>query len=93
MSHLEIQEPEAKVPEVKVAEVKGPKAKAAEATQAEANDQRRAASPAARTHCPDCDAELVVLRVIGGRADCEYWTMRCARCGGIHLHIVKADSC
>jgi DNA-directed RNA polymerase subunit M/transcription elongation factor TFIIS len=93
MSHLEIQEPEAKGLQAKVAEVRGPQAKAAEATQAEANDQRRAAWPAARTHCPDCKAELVVLRVIGGRADCEYWTMRCTRCGGIHLDIVKTDSC
>jgi hypothetical protein len=32
-----------------------------------------------------------VLRVIGGRAGCEYWTMRCTRCGGIHLDIVQAS--
>jgi hypothetical protein len=31
-----------------------------------------------------------VLRVIGGRrAGCEYWTMRCTRCGGIHLDVVN----
>jgi hypothetical protein len=31
-----------------------------------------------------------VVRVIGGRrAGCEYWTMRCTRCGGIHLDIVN----
>ena len=45
---------------------------------------------AARSHCPDCDAELAVMRVIAGRAESEYWTMRCTRCGGIHLDIVKA---
>jgi uncharacterized Zn finger protein len=39
--------------------------------------------------CPQCDADLVVLRVIGGKAGSEYWTMRCTRCGGIHLDIVK----
>jgi len=48
------------------------------------------ASPPARSNCPDCNASLVVLRVIGGRrAGCEYWTMRCTRCGGIHLDIVN----
>ena len=40
--------------------------------------------------CPQCDAPLAVLRVIGGRAGAEYWTMRCTRCGGIHLDIVKS---
>jgi uncharacterized Zn finger protein len=43
--------------------------------------------------CPDCSAGLVVLKIIPGRADrggCEYWTMRCTRCGGIHLDIVEA---
>ena len=42
--------------------------------------------------CPDCTASLAVLRIIPGRADrggCEYWTMRCTRCGGIHLDIVN----
>jgi hypothetical protein len=34
---------------------------------------------------------VAVLRVIGGGADCEYWTMRCTRCGGIHLDVVKAS--
>jgi hypothetical protein len=28
------------------------------------------------------------MRVIGGR-QAEYWTMRCIRCGGIHLNIVE----
>ena len=41
------------------------------------------------SQCPQCDAGLVVMRVIPGRADSEYWTMRCTRCGGIHLDIVK----
>jgi Zn finger protein HypA/HybF involved in hydrogenase expression len=39
--------------------------------------------------CPQCQAELTVLRIIPGRAGAEYWTMRCTRCGGIHLDIVK----
>jgi uncharacterized Zn finger protein len=39
--------------------------------------------------CPDCTASLSVLRIIPGRAGAEYWTMRCTRCGGIHLDIVK----
>jgi hypothetical protein len=33
-----------------------------------------------------------VLRVIGGRAGNEYWTMRCVSCGGIHLDIVTSPS-
>ena len=42
-----------------------------------------------RSDCPQCNARLAVLRVIGGKAGCEYWTMRCTRCGGIHLDIVE----
>jgi len=42
------------------------------------------------SNCPDCNAELAVLRVIPGRA--EYWAMRCTGCGGIHLDIVKSAS-
>jgi uncharacterized Zn finger protein len=42
--------------------------------------------------CPQCSASLVVLRIIPGKAGSEYWTMRCTKCGGIHLDIVKADS-
>jgi uncharacterized Zn finger protein len=42
--------------------------------------------------CPHCDAPLAILRVIAGRAGSEYWTLRCTRCGGIHLDIVKASS-
>jgi uncharacterized Zn finger protein len=49
------------------------------------------ASASVLSNCPQCDAGLAVLRVIGGRADAEYWTMRCTRCGGIHLDIVKAS--
>jgi uncharacterized Zn finger protein len=49
-------------------------------------------SAAVRSDCPDCEGRLRVLRVIGGRAGAEYWTMRCVRCGGIHLDIVKAPS-
>lgn len=48
-------------------------------------------SQSARSNCPDCNANLVVLQVIGGRAGAEYWTMRCTRCGGIHLDIVKTS--
>lgn len=39
--------------------------------------------------CPECDGDLAVLRVIGGRAGCEYWTMRCTDCGAIHLDILE----
>ena len=41
------------------------------------------------SNCPECDGDLTVLRVIGGRAGCEYWTMRCTDCGGIHLDILQ----
>ncbi|KRQ17208.1 hypothetical protein AOQ71_03200 [Bradyrhizobium manausense] len=37
--------------------------------------------------CPECDGDLAVVRVIGG--GCEYWTMRCTDCGGIHLDILE----
>ena len=45
--------------------------------------------------CPECSGGLVVLRIIPGRAGrggCEYWTLRCTRCGGIHLDIVEPAS-
>jgi hypothetical protein len=32
-----------------------------------------------------------VLRIIPGRSGAEYWTMRCTRCRGSHLDIVKAS--
>jgi Zn finger protein HypA/HybF involved in hydrogenase expression len=40
--------------------------------------------------CLECNAPLAILRVIAGKAGCEYWTMRCTRCGSIHLDIVKS---
>ncbi|RZN11523.1 hypothetical protein CWO91_07870 [Bradyrhizobium genosp. SA-3] len=46
-------------------------------------------SRAVLSNCPDCDGDLMVLRVIGGRAGCEYWTMCCSDCGGIHLDILN----
>jgi hypothetical protein len=45
-----------------------------------------------RSDCPDCAGPLRVLRVIGGRGGAEYWTMRCIKCGGIHLDIVNNPS-
>ncbi len=42
-----------------------------------------------RSNCPDCNGDLAVLRVIGGRGGCEYWTLRCADCGGLHLDITE----
>jgi uncharacterized Zn finger protein len=53
------------------------------------------AQPSSRqvmSNCPQCSASLAVLRIIPGKAGAEYWTMRCTKCGGIHLDIVKADS-
>ena len=41
--------------------------------------------------CPDCSASLAVLRIIPGKAGAEYWTMRCTKCGGIHLDILKPE--
>jgi Zn finger protein HypA/HybF involved in hydrogenase expression len=52
------------------------------------NEVRQARAPV-RNKCPDCTGRLTVLRIIPGRARSEYWTMRCARCGGIHLDILK----
>lgn len=42
-----------------------------------------------RSECPECQGELAILRVFGGRAGSEYWTQRCLNCGGIHLDIVR----
>ena len=56
--------------------------------------EAKPAQPSSRqvmSNCPQCSASLVVLRIIPGKA-AEYWTMRCTKCGGIHLDIVKADS-
>jgi len=41
-----------------------------------------------RADCPQCGGQLVVMRVIGGR-EADYWTLRCVRCGAIHLEVVK----
>jgi uncharacterized Zn finger protein len=50
-------------------------------------------STAVRSHCPDCNGDLAVLRVIAGgaraKSQSEYWTMRCTSCGGIHLDILN----
>jgi hypothetical protein len=46
-------------------------------------------STSVRTHCPDCMADLAVLRVISGRAGTEYWAMQCTVCDGIHLDILQ----
>jgi uncharacterized Zn finger protein len=55
-------------------------------------EHEQMAPPAAAvlSSCPQCDADLAVLRVIPGKSGSEYWTMRCTRCGGIHLEIVRA---
>jgi uncharacterized Zn finger protein len=53
------------------------------------NEVREGAGSPVRSNCPDCSGSLTVLRIIPGRAASEYWTMRCTRCGGIHLEIVK----
>jgi uncharacterized Zn finger protein len=47
------------------------------------------AAQTVRSHCPECSGSLAVMRVIGGKAQSEYWTLRCVRCGGIHLDILK----
>ena len=49
-------------------------------------------SAAVRSNCPECDAGLKVLSIISGRAGSEYWTLRCTKCGGIHLDIVKGSA-
>lgn len=55
-------------------------------------ESQTSSSAGVRSSCPDCDGTLRVLRVIGGRAGAEYWTMRCTRCGGIHLDIVSGPA-
>mgnify|MGYP000683952935 CR=1 FL=1 len=53
-----------------------------------------AASPVLSA-CPSCCAGLAVLKIIPGRVGrggCEYWTMRCTGCGGIHLDIVEPNT-
>lgn len=50
------------------------------------------ASTKVLSSCPQCQARLVILRVIAGKAGAEYWTLRCTGCGGIHLDIVKSPA-
>jgi hypothetical protein len=38
--------------------------------------------------CPQCRAQLAIMRIIPGKSS-EYWTLRCTGCGGIHLDIVN----
>ncbi|MBR0853882.1 hypothetical protein [Bradyrhizobium liaoningense] len=59
--------------------------------EVEAAPPRRIYTRAVLSNCPECAGDLAVLRVIGGRAGCEYWTMRCTECGGIHLDILKPN--
>lgn len=58
-------------------------------TDIEDTPRPRIYARAVLSECPECDGDLTVLRVIGGRAGCEYWTMRCTDCGGIHLDILE----
>ena len=60
------------------------------ATIADFSKARAPRSPV-RSKCPDCSAPLTVLRIIPGRAHSEYWTMRCVRCGGLHLDILTSN--
>ena len=55
------------------------------------SETRPAGRDTVRSNCPDCRSRLSVLRIIPGRAGSEYWTLRCTRCGGIHLDIIKAE--
>jgi uncharacterized Zn finger protein len=55
-------------------------------------EQPPQASRPVMSNCPQCDAELAVLQIIAGRGGAEYWTMRCTKCGGIHLDIVQSAS-
>ena len=51
--------------------------------------------PPLLSNCPQCSAGLVVMSIVTGRASrggCEYWTMRCTGCGGIHLDIVNSKA-
>jgi uncharacterized Zn finger protein len=61
-------------------------------SDSEIEDAQPPARPLVRSvlsKCPECDGDLTVIRVIGGRAGCEYWTMRCTDCGSIHLDILE----
>jgi uncharacterized C2H2 Zn-finger protein len=54
-----------------------------------AEAERSAPAGPKLSRCPQCTAVLAVLSIIPGRAGCEYWTMRCTRCGSIHLDVVE----
>ena len=57
--------------------------------------ERSVAANPALSACPDCSGGMAVLKIIpgrSGRGGCEYWTMRCTRCGGIHLDIVASSA-
>ena len=59
----------------------------------ELEQNRSPRPPPVLSNCPQCSAGLVVLSIIPGRTGrggCEYWTMRCTGCGGIHLDIVNS---
>jgi uncharacterized Zn finger protein len=61
----------------------------------DAQPTRSQLAPPVLSSCPQCSASLTVLSIIPGRANrggCEYWTMRCTGCGGIHLDIVNAKA-
>jgi hypothetical protein len=49
-------------------------------------------APPVLSNCPQCRARLAILRVVARKAGAEYWTMRCTRCGGIHLDVVKRSA-
>jgi hypothetical protein len=57
--------------------------------QSETHPMQPSATPVLSS-CPQCHASLAILRVFAGKAGSEYWTMRCIRCGGIHLDIVQS---
>jgi hypothetical protein len=56
----------------------------------ERNEPHQATRSSVRSNCPECNARLNVLRIIPGRANSEYWALRCTRCGGVFLDVVKS---
>src|ERR1700716_874754 len=55
-------------------------------------EPKQAAQPSrqAMSNRPQSSAWPGVLRITPRRSGAEYWTMRCVKCGSIHLDIVKA---
>jgi uncharacterized Zn finger protein len=52
----------------------------------------RSTPPASKpviSSCPQCSGSLVVMHIAPGTTNSEYWTLRCTRCGGIHLDVVS----